>query len=82
VPTDSEKAEIRQSTIDFLDAAQSMSRKQLRCVHCGSSMLAFDAHFLLYESGRQWKIPVPFCPACDQEDVKVLASALQYPLTS
>ncbi len=40
--------------------------QQRLCLRCGAVMQHLDATFWLYESDREWRVRLPFCP-CEQK---------------
>lgn len=55
----------------FVDGLRTRARTIHICKTCGSAMQFADATFALWNGDRSWTIPLPICPKCDSEMLKL-----------
>lgn len=65
------QARILQSISDLF-AREGSRHKPHQCKECKSPMRFFEGCFSLYGTDIKWSIPIPYCPDCDQQMLKLL----------
>lgn len=65
------QARILQSISDLF-ARERSRHKPHQCKECKSPMRFLKGCFSLYGTDMKWSIPIPYCPDCDQQMLKLL----------